>query len=369
MILCDESIPNFPVIIAGFNQAGTRKTLLIRSKMYSTTVLLIVSAFLATSNAFVTHGLLKTSVGSTMSLQATVSAAMVKELREKAGAGMMDCKKALNECDGNVDAAVDWLRKKGLAAVQKKAGRTAAMGFVNVAQAADGKAAAIVEMNCETDFAARNEMFMTSVKQMGQIAVAGAGTRDALLASGWEGESATVNDEVTRLVATIGENMNFRRVTRLEVDSGLVSTYMHMAAGGEPTLGKIGCAVALESGADQAKLAELGKNLCLHVAAQAPIALSVDDMDPAAVEREKQVLIDQAKESGKPEAAIEKMVEGRLRKFYEESCMLEQGFVMEPKKKVKDLIAEVSKEVGADITLTSFARLELGEGIDKTEED
>lgn len=324
---------------------------------------------MASTWAFIAPRLSAPRKSSFLTMQATVTASMVKELREKAGAGMMDCKKALNECDGDVNAAVDWLRKKGLAAVQKKAGRTASSGFVNIATAADGKAAAIIEMNCETDFAARNEMFITSVKQMGEIAVAGESTREGLLAAAFPGESATVNDEVTRLVSTIGENMNFRRVSRLQVDNGVVATYMHMAAGGEPTLGKIGCAVALESTGDATKLQELGKNLCLHVAAQNPVSLSIDDMDPAAVEREKSVLVEQARNSGKPEAAIEKMVEGRLRKFYEESCMLEQGFVMEPKKKVKDLISEVSKEIGAEININGYARLELGEGIEKAEEE
>jgi len=337
--------------------------------MKAIVLIILVLTLLTSISAFVAPKLSTTRRSSFMTMQATVTASMVKELREKAGAGMMDCKKALNECDGNVDAAVDWLRKKGLAAVQKKAGRTASSGFVNIAAAADGKAAAIIEMNCETDFAARNDMFMTSIKQMGKIAAAGEGTREGLLAAEFPGESATVNDEVTRLVATIGENMNFRRVSRLQVDNGVVATYMHMAAGGEPTLGKIGCAVALESTGDTAKLQELGKNLCLHVAAQNPVSLSIDGMDPAAVEREKSVLIEQARNSGKPEAAIEKMVEGRLRKFYEESCMLEQGFVMEPKKKVKDLISEVSKEIGAEITVKGYARLELGEGIEKSEED
>lgn len=304
-------------------------------------------------------------------VQGSVTAYQVKELREKAGAGMMDCKKALNECDGDVNAAVDWLRKKGLAAVAKKADRTASSGFVSITAAADGKIAAIIEMNCETDFAARNDIFITSVKQMGTIAAsgAGAGDREELLGAAFSGDSPTVNDEVTRLVATIGENMNLRRVQRLSVGEGVVSTYMHMAAGGEPTLGKIGCAVALESTGDAAQLAELGKQLCLHVAAQAPLSISIDDLDPAAVTREKAVLVDQAKASGKPEAAIKKMVEGRLRKFYEESCMLEQGFVMEPKKKVKDLIAEVSKELGTSITLKDFGRFELGEGIEKKEEN
>lgn len=329
--------------------------------------LLLVLIFALACNAYITpsgFGIRSTSLNA-------VTAAQVKELREKSGAGMLDCKKALTETDGNIDGAVDWLRKKGLASVQKKAGRTASTGLCIVQQTPDLKAASVLEMNCETDFVARNENFQAFVQQMGEIAASGAGTDDALLSSEYSGsESATVSDEITRLIATIGENMKFRRVERLTVDNGLVSTYMHMPTPGQKNMGKIGVAVAVESTAsDTTKLQELGKNIAMHVAAQNPMSLNIDSLDPAALEREKNVLVEQAKASGKPEAAIEKMVEGRIRKFYEENCLMEQPFVMDGKVKVRELVESTAKELGAPISITGYSRMMLGEGIEKKDEE
>lgn len=307
--------------------------------------------------------------GRTALMASTVSMESVKILREKSGAGMMDCKKALTESDGDVEGAVDWLRKKGLAAVAKKSGRATSSGLVGVTSSADGKAAAVVEINCETDFVARNDNFQASIIKVGEIAAGLDGVdRDSLLAAEYGGESATVTDEMTRLVATIGENMNLRRAARISVNNGVVTTYMHSAT--KPGLGKIGVAVALESTSTNAEqLAELGKKLSLHIAAQAPEALNRDQVDATKLQREKDVLVDQAKATGKPEAAIEKMVEGRIRKYYEEVVLMEQPFVMDGKVKVNELVKQAAKEMDAAVEVTGFIRFALGDGVKKEEEE
>lgn len=294
-----------------------------------------------------------------------ISPNLVRELREKSGAGMMDCKKALVENNGNLEAAVDWLRKKGLAAAAKKAGRVAAEGLVGVA--ASGNAAAVVEINAETDFISRNEQFQKIVLQAAEAAASKEYTIESLAQAPFKGETATVAEEMTRLIAVIGENMNLRRVQRLSVQNGIVATYVHNATA--PGLGRIGVLVALESTGDAAKLQELGKKIAMHVAAASPQSLDISSLDAASLERERAVLIDQARASGRPEEVIEKMVEGRVRKFYEEVVLLEQVFVMDGKTKIADVVAQFSKEIGSPITLTGFVRYGLGEGIEKEETD
>ncbi len=295
-----------------------------------------------------------------------ISAALVKELREKTNAGMMDCKKALNECDGDMEAAVDWLRKKGLSAAAKKSGRVASEGLVGLAST--GNAAAIVEINAETDFVSKNDHFQTMVKNVAAIAAEQDYTIETLGAAGYEhSEAGTVSEELVRLIAMIGENMNLRRVQRLSVENGVVSSYVHSAIA--PNLGRIGVLVALESTADKAVLEDLGKKIAMHVAAASPKALTVEDLDSSLVEKERQILIEQAKASGRPDNVIEKMVEGRIQKFYKESVLLEQAFVMDGKTAVKDVIAEAAKEAGTDITLKAFTCYTLGEGIEKKEEN
>jgi len=285
-----------------------------------------------------------------------ISPNLVRELREKSGAGMMDCKKALVENNGNLEAAVDWLRKKGLAAAAKKVG-----------VAASGNAAAVVEINAETDFISRNEQFQKMVLQAAEAAASKEYTIESLAQAPFKGETATVAEEMTRLIAVIGENMNLRRVQRLSVQNGIVATYVHNATA--PGLGRIGVLVALESTGDAAKLQELGKKIAMHVAAASPQSLDISSLDAASLERERAVLIDQARASGRPEEVIEKMVEGRVRKFYEEVVLLEQVFVMDGKTKIADVVAQFSKEIGAPITLTGFVRYGLGEGIEKEETD
>ncbi|MEX2449921.1 MAG: translation elongation factor Ts [Rhodospirillales bacterium] len=296
---------------------------------------------------------------------AEITAALVKELREKSGAGMMDCKKALSENDGDIEAAVDWLRTKGLAAAAKKAGRVAAEGLVGLAVA--GTKGAVVEVNSETDFVSRNETFQDFVNTVAELVLAGHGDLDSLLAAAYPGAGHAVSDQLTQMIATIGENMNIRRVHTLSVDNGVVASYMHNAAA--PGLGKIGVLVALESDADNAKLEAFGRQLAMHIAAAHPQSVSKDDLDPAAIEREREVLSQQAKDSGKPEEIIGKMVEGRLRKFYEEVCLLEQTYVIDGESKVSKAVEAAGKDAGAGIVVTGFARFALGEGIDKKEED
>ncbi len=295
---------------------------------------------------------------------AEITASLVKELREKTGAGMMDCKRALGETSGDIEGAVDWLRKKGLAAAAKKAGRVAAEGLVGVATG--GHAGAVVEVNSETDFVARNDAFQNLVRQVAGLALAKADI-DAVKAAPFPDTGRSVAEELTHLVATIGENMNLRRVRRLEVAKGAVVSYVHNAL--TTGLGKIGVLVALESIADTDKLMALGRQLAMHVAAANPQFLAIADVDAASLERERDILREQAKASGKPEAIIDKMVEGRLRKYYEEVVLLEQIFVVDGESRVAKVVEASAKDAGAPIKIAGFARFALGEGIDKGSSD
>ncbi|MDE2029148.1 MAG: elongation factor Ts [Alphaproteobacteria bacterium] len=295
---------------------------------------------------------------------AEITATMVKDLRDKTGAGMMDCKKALNEANGDMEAAIDWLRKKGLSAAAKKADRVAAEGLIAVA--AKGNKAAIVEVNAETDFIGRNDQFQAFAAETAQIAL-DTGAAIETLKAAKHSSGTTVEAALTNLVATIGENMSLRRVAMLEVPQGIVATYVHSALA--PNIGKIGVLVALESSADAAKLAELGKQIAMHVAAARPEALTVADVDTKALERERNVLADQARASGKPEQIIEKMVEGRIRKYYEEVVLLEQVYVVDGESKISQVIEKASKDLGAPVKLAGFVRYQLGEGIEKAADD
>ena len=295
---------------------------------------------------------------------AEISAALVKDLREKTGAGMMDCKKALGETAGNLEEAIDWLRKKGLSSAAKKAGRIAAEGLVAVA--AGEKAAAVLEVNAETDFVARNDRFQAYVATAAKLAVA-ANDIGALGATAYPGSGRNVQDELTNLVATIGENMSLRRLKRLTVGDGIVATYVHNAVA--PNLGKIGVLVALESPGDKAKLAALGKQIAMHVAAANPQSLTVADLDPQAVSRERAVLEEQAKASGKSGDVVAKMVEGRLRKFYQDVVLLEQVYVIDGESRVSKVVETAAAEIGAPVKVAGFVRYALGEGIEKKSED
>jgi len=296
---------------------------------------------------------------------AEITAALVKELREKTGAGMMDCKRALAETAGDLEGAVDWLRKKGLSAAAKKAGRVAAEGLVGVATR--GTLGAVLEVNAETDFVARNETFQHFVRTATELALTTGDDIERLRGAAFPGTGRNVGDELTHLIATIGENMALRRVRRLEVKHGAVLGYVHnaLALG----LGKIGVLVALESTGDGEKLAALGKQLAMHVAAARPDYLDITSVDKAALERERDVLREQSRASGKPEAIIEKMVEGRLRKFYEEVVLLEQTYVVDGESRVTKVIEASAKELGTPVKVAGFARFALGEGIAKEQGD
>ena len=294
----------------------------------------------------------------------SITAAQVKELREKSGAGMMDCKKALNETNGDMDSAVDWLRTKGLAAAAKKSGRVASEGLV-AASVSDG-VGALIELNSETDFVSRNDEFQNFAKTLADIAL-GVDDLDALKAANFPGAGRTVEEELTQKIATIGENMSLRRMQKVSVDAGLVVPYIHNAVA--DGLGRIGVLVGLSSAADEASLAGLGKQLAMHIAATSPASLSVDDLDPAMVQRERDVLIEQAKASGKPQEIAEKMVEGRMRKYYEEVVLLEQIFVVDGETKVKAVIEKAAKDAGSAVALTAFSQFNLGEGVEKEETD
>ncbi|MEP3259468.1 MAG: translation elongation factor Ts [Roseibium sp.] len=294
-----------------------------------------------------------------------MTAAMVKELREKSGAGMMDCKTALKESGVDMEAAVDWLRTKGLAKAAKKAGRVAAEGLVGVA--AEGSKAAVIELNSETDFVARNEGFQELVKNVAKVAVGTDGDLEAVSDAGYPGSEKNVKDSITDAIATIGENMTLRRTAVLSVSEGVVATYVHGAV--TEGLGKIGVLVALESSGDKEKLNGLGRQIAMHIAATSPLALSTDDLDPAVVDRERSVFVEQARESGKPDNIIEKMVEGRIRKFYEEVTLVKQSFVIDPDKTVEQAVEALGKELGTEVKLTGFVRFALGEGIEKEEQD
>ena len=291
----------------------------------------------------------------------SITAQMVKELRLKSSAGMMDCKKALTETNGDMDAAVDWLRKKGLATASKKAGRVASEGLIGIKL--NDKSGVIVEVNSETDFVARNEEFQTFVNDISSIALDSSADLSKILSSNFPGSSKNVQDTLSDKIAKIGENMSIRRADMLSVSNGAVIGYMHNSV--KDDLGKIGVLVALESNADKSLLQKLGKELAMHIAATSPSSLSIDDLSNDLVERERKILIDQAMSSGKPEEIAKKMVEGRLRKFYSEVVLLEQVFVIDGETKVSDVIKKVSKELNEDIKINSFVRYNLGEGIEK----
>ena len=298
---------------------------------------------------------------------AEITAGLVKELRDKSGAGMMDCKKALQENGGDIEASMDWLRYKGISKAAKKADRAAAEGLVAVAVRNDGAGmtGAVIELNAETDFVARNELFQNAARKVAQTALDVDGGVDALNAAK-TADGEAVSDMITGLIATIGENMVVRRSARFRVASGAVATYVHNAiVPGE--LGRIGVLVAVEGQGDQAQLQELGRKIAMHVAATQPLSLSTDDLDQAAVERERAIFAEQAAASGKPPQVVEKMVEGRLRKFYEEVVLLKQAFVMNPDQTVEQLVAETAKTLGSPVAVKGFVRLALGEGVEKDE--
>ncbi len=296
---------------------------------------------------------------------AGISAALVKELRERTGAGMMDCKTALVETDGDMEAAIDWLRAKGLSRAAKKSGRVAAEGLIAIASA--DKAAAMVEVNSETDFVARNDAFQDMARTIATVALETSGDVDAVRAAPFPGAGKSVADHVVEMVATIGENLGLRRSVRLAVDQGVIATYVHNAVA--PGLGKIGVLVALESTGDKDNLLALGQKIAMHVAATNPLALTPEDLDPAIVEKERGVLVEQARESGKPEEIIGKMVEGRIRKFYEEVVLLAQAFVIDPDTTVGKAVDAAAQDIGTSIKVVAFERFQLGEGIEKEEDD
>lgn len=296
---------------------------------------------------------------------AEVTAALVKELRDKTGAGMMDCKRALGDSNGDIEAAVDWLRKKGLSAAAKKAGRVAAEGLIGVAT--HGIAGALVEVNSETDFVARNEAFQNFVRAVAELSVTGDGVLERLVNTPYPGTGRAVEEELTHLIATIGENLVLRRSTRLAVKEGGVFSYMHNALG--PGLGKIGVIVALESTAPASALSDLGRQLAMHVAAASPLYLDIASVPSEALERERGVLREQAGASGKSGNIVERMVEGRLRKFYEEVVLLEQVFVVDQETRIAKVVENAAMAAGAAIAITGFARFALGEGIERNRTD
>lgn len=297
---------------------------------------------------------------------AEITAALVMELRAKSGVGMMDCKKALQETDGDINAAIDWLRAKGLSKAAKKADRVAAEGLVAVASREDGKGeiAAAIEFNAETDFVARNELFQNAAKA---FAVQGLDHHSLEALHGASLETGkTIQDEVTQMIATIGENMQLRRVARLSVSEGVVSSYVHNAV--SPGLGRIGVLVALEGEGDKTALRELGRKIAMHVAATAPLSLNTEDLDPAAIEKEREVLTEKAKEEGRPENMIAKIVEGQINKFQKDVVLSKQPFVMDPDVTIEQLVANTAKELGSsNLHLAGFVRLALGEGVEKVE--
>ena len=299
---------------------------------------------------------------------ADITAGLVKELREKSGAGMMDCKKALQETGGDIEAATDWLRTKGLSKAAKKSDRVAAEGLVATALRSDGAGmtGAVIELNAETDFVARNELFQAAARKTARAALEVEGGVDAVQAARTE-DGVAVSEMITNLIATIGENMVVRRSARFQVAKGAVAAYVHNAVA--PELGRMGVLVAVEGEGDQSKLQELGRKIAMHVAATNPLSLSTEDLDPAAVEREKAIFSEQAQASGKPPQVIEKMVEGRLRKFYEEVVLLKQAFVMNPDQTVEQLVAETAKTLGSPVAVNGFVRFALGEGVEKKSDD
>ena len=295
---------------------------------------------------------------------AEVTAATVKELRERTGAGMMDCKKALTETNGDMEAAIDWLRTKGLAAAAKKAGRQAAEGLIGVS--VDGTKGAVIEVNSETDFVAKNELFQEFVTTVSAIALEQGGDVDAVLGAAYP-TGGTVQEKLTANIATIGENQSIRRAQSVSVGNGVIVPYVHNAAA--PGLGKIGVLVALESSADRAELETLGKQLAMHIAAANPLALRGEELDADMIERERAIATEKANESGKPAEIVDKMVEGGIAKFRKENALLSQLFVMDNKTPIADVVAAKAKELGSDIALASYVRFQLGEGIERQESD
>jgi elongation factor Ts len=294
---------------------------------------------------------------------ANITASMVKDLRDKTGAGMMDCKNALAETGGDMEAAIDWLRKKGISKAAKKAGRAAAEGLVGVA--VDANTGVLLEVNAETDFVARNDEFKTFVKDASQLALKEGGDFEKLLAAPMG--SSTVQQTLTEMVAKIGENMSVRRAAALTVNPGVVAAYVHNPA--SPELGKIGVLVGLKSTGDKDKLSALAKQLAMHVAAAAPLALTQAHMDKDVVAREYAIQKDLALQSGKPEAVVEKMMEGRMRKYYEETVLMQQTFVIDGETQISKLIEKASKDFGTPVEIEGFVRFQVGEGIEKAEAD
>ncbi len=294
-----------------------------------------------------------------------ISASMVKELRGRTGAGMLDCKKALVEAGGDIEAAGEWLRKKGLAAAAKKSGRVTAEGLVGLRTA--GGRGALVEVNAETDFVARNESFQEFVGAVSDIALTVGGDPAALKAADYPDSGRTVEGELTNLIATVGENMTLRRSAGLSVDEGIVASYMHNSAG--PGLGKIGVLVGMKSSADPEALQQLGKQVAMHIAASSPRAVTAEDLDAGTVEKEREILREQAAGSGKPPEIVEKMIEGRLRKFYEEVVLMNQTWVIDGESKVSKVIAAAAKEFGAPVEIAGFVCYRLGEGVERKADD
>lgn len=294
-----------------------------------------------------------------------VTANTIKELREMTGAGMMDCKKALSETNGNMQEAVDWLRKKGLAAAAKKSGRVAAEGLIAVASS--GTVGAIAELNAETDFVARNDQFQALARTLAEMALKDGADVEQLKQAKDAKSGQTASELIAQNIGTIGENMNLRRSARLSVNNGVIATYVHSAVA--PGLGKIGVLVALESEGDKAELEALGKQVAMHIAAAKPEALNISEVDPAKLARERTVLKEQAMASGKPADIAEKMVEGRVRKYYEEVVLLEQIYVMDNKSKVSQVVEETAKKIGKPVAITGFVHFKLGEGVEKQETD
>lgn len=296
---------------------------------------------------------------------AEITAALVKELREKSGAGMMDCKKALTETNGDIEAAIDWLRAKGISKADKKSGRTAAEGLIGIASA--GHKAVVIELNSETDFVARNDAFQDLVRGIANVALMTDGTVEAISAATYPASGKPVADTIKDAIATIGENMTLRRSALLQVEHGVVATYVHNAAG--DGIGKLGVLVALKSVGDKEVLTSLGRQVAMHIAATNPLAIRAEEVDAAVAERERNVFIEQSRASGKPDAIIEKMVDGRMRKFFEEVALLSQAFVINPDVTVGQAVKDAEKLAGAAIEVTGMARLLLGEGVEKEETD
>jgi elongation factor Ts len=291
----------------------------------------------------------------------SITAEQIKQLRETTGAGMLDCRKALAENGGDMEKAIDWLRKKGLSAAAKKSGRVAAEGVIAVS--VEGNKGAIIELNAETDFVARNDQFQTLARNIVEHALRHSIEEVEELKNAKMGHGKTVAEDITTAIATIGENMNLRRVDMLGVHNGVVASYVHSAVA--PGMGKIGVLLGMESQGDAGKLETLGKQIAMHIAAQRPEALTTAEVAPEKLERERAVYREQAAASGKPAEVIEKMIEGRVRKYYEEVVLLEQVFVMDNKTKISQVVANAEKEIGKPIKLTGFIRFQLGEGIEK----